>query len=117
MTAVLERTPSTSLDPFSDAFFADPYTRYHELRELAPVFFIEKYGVYGAARHAEVMAILQDHATFISGAGAGIHDLRKGNAWRPPSILLEADPPIMLRQKRRCAWMDFSAQDGPVSAP
>jgi hypothetical protein len=94
MTAVLERVPHTSLDPFSDTFFADPYPRYQELRELGPAFFIEQYGVYGAARHAEVMAILLDHATFISGAGAGIHDLRKGNAWRPPSILLEADPPL-----------------------
>jgi cytochrome P450 len=94
MTAVLERIPSTSLDPFSDEFFADPYPRYEELRELGPAFFMEKYGVYGAARHADVMAILLDPATFISGAGAGIHDLRKGDAWRPPSILLEADPPL-----------------------
>ena len=94
MTAVLERIPNTSLDPFSDEFFADPYPRYEELRELGPAFYIEKYGVYGAARHADVMAILLDPATFISGAGAGIHDLRKGDAWRPPSILLEADPPL-----------------------
>jgi len=94
MTAVLDRIPHTDVDPFSDTFFADPYPRYHELRELGPAFFIEKYGVYGAARHADVMAILLDHDTFISGAGAGIHDLRKGNAWRPPSILLEADPPL-----------------------
>ncbi len=31
--------------------------------------------------------------TFMSGAGVGIHDLRVEGSWRPPSLLLEADPP------------------------
>jgi len=46
------------------------------------------------ARHAQVQAALNDWQTFISGAGAGIQDLRKTNAWRPRSIVLEVDPPL-----------------------
>jgi cytochrome P450 len=46
------------------------------------------------ARYAEVQAALNAWQTFISGAGAGIQDLRTGNAWRPRSIVLEVDPPL-----------------------
>jgi 4-methoxybenzoate monooxygenase (O-demethylating) len=84
----------SSIDPFSDGFFADPYGFHDQLREAAPVVWLEKYGVWGMARYAEVHAALNDWQTFISGAGAGIHDLRTQKAWRPPSIVLEADPPL-----------------------
>ena len=46
------------------------------------------------ARHAQVHAALNDWETYISGAGAGIQDLRTGKAWRPRSIVLEVDPPL-----------------------
>lgn len=94
MAAVLDRIPSSTLDPYSDAFFADPYRYHHELRELAPVFRLEWYGIWGMARHAEVHAALSDWETYISGAGAGIQNLKKEKAWRPQSIVLEADPPL-----------------------
>ena len=86
--------PSSQIDPFSIAFFDDPYPRLEELREAGPVVRLERYGVWAMARYAQVQATLNDWQTFISGAGAGIHDLRKRDAWRPPSILLEADPPL-----------------------
>ncbi len=94
MTAVLERIPSTDLDPYGAAFFADPYPHHEMLRALGPVFRLERYGVYGMARHAEVHAALNDWQTFISGAGAGIQNLQREKAWRPQSIVLEADPPL-----------------------
>jgi 4-methoxybenzoate monooxygenase (O-demethylating) len=84
----------SGIDPFSDAFFADLYGFHHQLREAGPVFWLEKYAVWGMARYAEVHAALNDWQTFISGAGAGIQDLRRQKAWRPPSIVLEADPPL-----------------------
>lgn len=94
MTVLLDRIPSTDLDPFSEAFFANPYRFHEELRELAPVFKLERYGVWGMARHAEVLSSLNDWQTFISGAGAGIQNLKREKAWRPQSIVLEADPPL-----------------------
>jgi 4-methoxybenzoate monooxygenase (O-demethylating) len=86
--------PLSSIDPFSIEFFNDPYLRLAELREAGPVVRLERYGVWAMARYAQVHATLNDWQTFISGGGAGIHDLRKRDAWRPPSILLEADPPL-----------------------
>jgi hypothetical protein len=86
--------PSSAIDPFSESSLTDPYTFHEELRQAGPVVRLEKYGIYGMARHAQVQAALNDWQTFISGAGAGIQDLRKTNAWRPHSIVLEVDPPL-----------------------
>jgi cytochrome P450 len=35
-----------------------------------------------------------DWETFCSSAGVGLSDFRKETPWRPPSIILEADPPL-----------------------
>jgi 4-methoxybenzoate monooxygenase (O-demethylating) len=86
--------PVTEIDPFCAEFCADPYPFHKELRDVGPVFKLNKYGIYGMARYADVHAALNDWQTFISGAGAGIQDLRQGKAWRPPSIVLEVDPPL-----------------------
>jgi cytochrome P450 len=86
--------PVTEIDPFSEEFFADPYPLHKQLRDVGSVFKLKKYGIYGMARYAQVHAALNDWQTFISGAGAGIQDLRNGKAWRPRSIVLEVDPPL-----------------------
>ncbi|MDQ4491617.1 cytochrome P450 [Sinomonas sp. ASV486] len=44
-------------------------------------------------RHAEVQAALTDWQSFESGAGVGLANFRTEAPWRPPSLLLEADPP------------------------
>ena len=46
--------------------------------------------------------------THSSAAGAGLSNFRKEKPWRPPSLLLEADPPVHTR-----------ARDvvGPILAP
>jgi 4-methoxybenzoate monooxygenase (O-demethylating) len=86
--------PRSDIDPFSESFADNPYPFHERLRETGPIVWLAKYGIYGMARHAQVQAALNDWQTFISGAGAGIQDLRKTKAWRPRSIVLEADPPL-----------------------
>jgi 4-methoxybenzoate monooxygenase (O-demethylating) len=49
---------------------------------------------FGVARYAQVKAVLDDPATFVSGRGVGLADFAKEEPWRPPSLLLEADPPL-----------------------
>ena len=63
------------------------------LRDAAPVVRLEKYGVYAMARYAEVHAALVDWQSFQSAAGVGLSNFRTEKPWRPPSVLLEADPP------------------------
>jgi 4-methoxybenzoate monooxygenase (O-demethylating) len=67
--------PVSSLDPFADDFLAAPYPFYAELRDAGPVVWLERYGLWACARHAEVQT--------------------------PPSLILEADPPLHTRNHVR----------------
>jgi 4-methoxybenzoate monooxygenase (O-demethylating) len=91
--------PVSSLDPFADDFLAAPYPFYAELREAGPAVWLEHYGLWACARHAEVQATLSDWQTFSSAAGVGIDDFRRTKPWRPPSLILEADPPLHTRSR------------------
>lgn len=86
--------PTLTLDPFDEAFLADPYAHHDALRDAGPVVWLEARQCYGMARHAEVQAVLKDHETFVSGRGVGLADFAKEEPWRPPSLLLETDPPV-----------------------
>jgi cytochrome P450 len=85
--------PHLDFDPFSIGFFDDPFPTHEKVREAGPVVFLDKWGVYGVARYAEVHAVLNDPLTFCSSRGVGLSDFAKEKPWRPPSIILEADPP------------------------
>lgn len=86
--------PTLELDPFDPAFLADPFSAHPVLRDAGPVVFLPKIGCFAMARHAEVQAALKDWEAFISGRGVGQTDFLKETPWRPPSLLLEADPPL-----------------------
>ena len=64
---------------------------------------LEHYGIWGMARHAEVHEALRDWETYSSAAGVGLSDFRKEKPWRPPSLLLEADPPEHSRARKAVA--------------
>ncbi|MCP2371827.1 hypothetical protein BJ978_002503 [Agromyces terreus] len=85
--------PTTDEDPFSEAVLADPLPFQHRLREAGEVVLLERYGVYAMGRYDTVRSALLDWQGFESSAGVGITDFRAETPWRPPSLLLEADPP------------------------
>jgi 4-methoxybenzoate monooxygenase (O-demethylating) len=91
--------PVSAIDPFSHAFLSDPYPHHEAMREAGPVVWLEQYGIWGMARHQEVRDALTDWQTYCSGAGVGLSDFRKEPPWRPPSIILEADPPLHTRTR------------------
>jgi 4-methoxybenzoate monooxygenase (O-demethylating) len=86
--------PTVALDPFDEAFLADPYAHHAALRDAGPVVWFEAHQCYGMARHGDVLTALKDHETFVSGRGVGLADFSKEEPWRPPSLLLETDPPV-----------------------
>ncbi len=92
MTAT-QPVPVLDLDPFSTEFLSDPYPGHEAMREAGPVVRLERYGIWASTRHDPVRAALLDPQGFCSAAGVGISDFRKEEPWRPPSLLLEADPP------------------------
>jgi 4-methoxybenzoate monooxygenase (O-demethylating) len=96
--AVLSR-PVSTIDPFSHDFLRDPYPHHEALREAGPVVWLEQYGIWTMARHEQVRDALTDWQTYCSSAGVGLSDFRKEPPWRPPSIILEADPPLHTRTR------------------
>jgi cytochrome P450 len=91
--------PHLGVDPFSIEFFDDPYPTHALLREAGPLVYLDKWSVYGVARYAEVHAVLNDPVTFCSSRGVGLSDFAKEKPWRPPSLILEADPPAHTRTR------------------
>ena len=87
------------VDPFSREFLTAPHTFHPQLRDAGTVIWLSKYQIWGVARHAEVSAALQNWEVFCSGRGGGLTDFAKEPAWRPPSIILEADPPLHTRTR------------------
>jgi 4-methoxybenzoate monooxygenase (O-demethylating) len=91
--------PVSSVDPFSRGFLHDPYPHHQALREAGPVVWLEQYRIWTMARHEQVRDALTDWQTYCSSAGVGLSDFRKEPPWRPPSIILEADPPLHTRTR------------------
>lgn len=91
--------PALDIDPFCDAFLADPYSDHDVMREAGPVVWLERYEIYAAARYEEVQHALQDWRAFSSAAGVGLANFHREPPFRPPSLVLEADPPLHERTR------------------
>ncbi|KAA9149615.1 cytochrome P450 [Amycolatopsis acidicola] len=85
--------PATDADPFSHDVLENPLPLHAKLRDAGPVVHLERYDVYALARYEQVHAALTDWQHFQSAAGVGLANFRFEKPWRPPSLLLEADPP------------------------
>jgi 4-methoxybenzoate monooxygenase (O-demethylating) len=91
--------PGLDVDPFAIEFFENPFPTHEALREAGPVVHLDKWNVYAVARYAEVHLVLNDPLTFCSSRGVGLSDFAKEKPWRPPSLILEADPPAHTRTR------------------
>jgi cytochrome P450 len=94
-----QQIPVDDLDPFADDFLADPFAHYESLRQAGPVLRLGRYDLWAMARYQQVFTALRDHDTYCSSAGVGLSDFRKEKPWRPPSLLLETDPPEHTRAR------------------
>ncbi len=97
--AITRSAPVSDIDPFAAEFFDDPHRAHEELREAGPVVRLRRHGIWAIARHEQVHATLNDWQTFCSSRGAGISDFARETPWRPPSLILERDPPEHTRAR------------------
>ena len=88
------------MDPFALDVLADPVPADTAIREAAPMVWLPAHGVWATGRYEEVGAVFRDPTTWSSAAGTGLADIRRGAAWRPPSVLLDTDPPDHTRARR-----------------
>src|SRR5690606_28691030 len=63
--------------------------------------YLDKWDSFAVGRYAEVKSILEDPETFCSSGGVGLTNFHKEKPWRPPSMLLETDPPEHTRNRDR----------------
>jgi hypothetical protein len=92
--------PSLDLDPFSQAFFDDPFPAHAALRDAGPVAYLPRHELFALARYDQVQAALANWADFSSARGVGLSDFAREKPWRLPSLLLETDPPLHDRTRR-----------------
>lgn len=95
-----EGIPVWDIDPYDEAVLADPNAYYAELRAKGPLVYIPKYSILASGRYEETKEIFSDHERFVSSRGVGLNDFRYGTPWRPPSIILEVDPPEHARTRK-----------------
>ena len=51
-------------------------------------------------RYRETKEVFSDHIRFVSSRGVGIQDFKLEKPWRPPSLVLEVDPPEHTKNRR-----------------
>ncbi|MWA01700.1 cytochrome P450 [Actinomadura sp. LD22] len=91
--STVQAPPAIDADPFGHEHLEDPLPLHERLREAAPVTYLTRYDVFALARYEHVRAALTDWQGLQSAAGVGLSNFRHEKPWRPPSLLLEADPP------------------------
>ncbi|WP_433249168.1 cytochrome P450 [Actinomadura nitritigenes] len=91
--STVQAPPAIDADPFGHEHLEDPLPLHEALREAGPVTYLTRYDVFALARYEHVRTALTDWQGFQSAAGVGLSDFRHEKPWRPPSLLLEADPP------------------------
>ena len=87
------RIPTCDVDPFDRENIRDPYRWHPKLRAAGPLVWMTKYEVWGTGNYTLAKQILNDWDAFCSSAGVGMANFHTEKPWRPPSKLLEADPP------------------------
>ena len=91
--SVLTAMPEVLGDPFSMDEISHPGRIDAHIRESGDLVHLSEYGLVATGRHEVCREILRNWKAFTSTGGTGIHDIRKGDAWRVPSIILDTDPP------------------------
>lgn len=92
--------PVLDVDPYRDELLEDPRPLHETVRRSGPIVYFSRYGVYAMGRHRDVQPALRDWETYSSTGGSGIADIRRPDAWRQPSPIVEVDPPLHTRVRK-----------------
>ncbi|MGG7566051.1 cytochrome P450 [Rhodovulum sp. DZ06] len=92
--------PDWDVDPYDEDLLRDPFAYYAALRDKGPVVRLSRYGALAVGRFEQTREVFSDHARFLSSRGVGLDDFKLSKPWRPPSIILEVDPPEHTRARR-----------------
>jgi cytochrome P450 len=80
-------------DMYDRGIYASPYELFRRMRNEAPVYFNEAYNFFALSRHDDVVRVLGDRETFISGKGMSYDAISK-NLPSPPGLFINEDAPV-----------------------
>lgn len=96
-------TDVQTFDPYSEAFFEDPWDTYRWMRDEAPVFHHVELGFYAVSRYDDCIEVHRDHASFTSTLGVTLDQLRSaafGQAVGSIGSIIMMDPPVHDRMRK-----------------
>ncbi|MFM2287787.1 MAG: hypothetical protein RL684_930 [Pseudomonadota bacterium] len=92
--------PQWDIDPYGDDVLSNLEPYYAELRARGPFVYFTRYAMLACGRYGETREVFSDWRRFVSSRGVGLTDFQYAKPWRPPSIILEADPPWHEKTRR-----------------
>ena len=95
-----QNTLAWDIDPYSKDVLLNPENFFENLREKGPFVYLSKYKMLACGRYKETKEVFSDHKRFVSSRGVGIQDFKLEAPWRPPSQVLEVDPPQHTKNRR-----------------
>ena len=98
--AAPQNVTAWDIDPYSKEVLLNPETFFSALRERGPFVYLNKYKMLACGRYKETKEVFSDHKRFVSSRGVGIQDFKLEKPWRPPSLVLEVDPPEHTKNRR-----------------
>ena len=98
--AVPQNVTAWDIDPYSKEVLLNPEPFFSALRERGPFVYLSKYKMLACGRYKETKEVFSDHKRFVSSRGVGIQDFKLEKPWRPPSLVLEVDPPEHTKNRR-----------------
>lgn len=92
--------PVWDVDPYDESVLTDGRAFFRELRKQGPFAYLPKYGVLACGGYDVTKEVFSDHERFVSSRGVGLSDFQLEEPWRPPSVVLEVDPPYHTKTRR-----------------
>ena len=88
------------IDPYAEDVLASPYPFYAALHGAGPFAYLNRYKMLACGRYDVTAEVFSDWERFTSARGVGLQDFSLEEPWRPPSKVLEVDPPYHSRTRR-----------------
>ena len=88
-----DNVPVWDIDPYDRSVMLDQAGFGRELLKRGPFVYFPKYSILACGRYEVVREVFSDWRRFSNAHGEGMDDLKLVPNWRPPSIVLEVDPP------------------------
>lgn len=92
--------PTLDVDPYAEDILANPHAFYADLRAAGPFAYIPRYAMLACGGYDVTQEVFSDWERFTSERGVGLQDFALEEPWRPPSKVLEVDPPYHTRTRR-----------------